>query len=257
MSRTGRHPHGPHPWLRLVAPALAVIIGLVALRLLMPRLLSQQQLSGWLARLGHLGPLVFVLILAARPLTLLPGQMLAAVGGMLFGALWGGVYSLIGSFLSNLLVFFLSRRLGGGRLVKRLAGSSYPGLVRAAKKHDFQLAVIVTFVPLFPTDVFVAAAAASRARLWPTTLGVVLGSVPGTFLTAQFGSALGQGKPLMTVLMGAGVMVSVVLGALVGRSMLQEIAAASPEGQPCGEPEEAARRPLAASRRVEVPPGPG
>ncbi|HVE83877.1 MAG TPA: hypothetical protein VND93_13555, partial [Myxococcales bacterium] len=79
--------------MKIAAPVLAAIAGLVALRLLARDVVSQRVLSDFLRRFGELAPLVFILFLGLRPLTLLPGQLLTAVGGLLFGALAGTVYA--------------------------------------------------------------------------------------------------------------------------------------------------------------------
>ena len=57
-------------WLRVLAPVLAAIAGLAALRLLGPDILSQHRLAGWIRPLGPFAPLCFILFLAVRPLTL-------------------------------------------------------------------------------------------------------------------------------------------------------------------------------------------
>ncbi|HSP82025.1 MAG TPA: VTT domain-containing protein [Myxococcaceae bacterium] len=139
----------------------------------------------------------------------------------------------MGSFLAAGLIFGLSRWLGR-RLMKRMAGGRYPAITRAAKRHGFKFAVLACINPLLPTDVMLAAAAAAGARFWPLALGVMLGTIPGTFLTAQFGSGLAQGKTLLTVISGMGLVVSLVLGAALGRRIFLEI---SEEGPPDKEPE--------------------
>lgn len=221
-------------WLKLLAPVLAAFLGLAALKLLSPHVINHTVLSQQLQRFGRWAPLVFIVVLTLRPLILAPGQLLTAVGGLLFGALWGSVYALIGSLTSSLVVFALADRLGQ-RLMKRAAGDHYAALVRSAKQHDFQFAVIATINPLIPTDVAIAVAAASKARAWPTILGVLIGTVPGTLLTAAFGSALGQGKTLLSLSTAAGMVLSLVLGVILGRRMIREIAGAPAElreGQP-------------------------
>src|SRR5258707_8368436 len=117
---------------KIAAPMLAAIAGLVALRLLAKGAVSQRTLSEFLSRFGDLAPLVFVLFLGARPVTLLPGQVLTAVGGLLFGARMGTIYALVGSFLSCALVFGLTRFAGGGRLMRRLVGLRYHAVVDVA-----------------------------------------------------------------------------------------------------------------------------
>lgn len=215
-------------WLRVLAPMLASVGGLVALRLLGPDFVDQQRLASWLEPLGKWAPIAYIGFLAIRPVTLLPGQLLTAVGGMMFGTLAATLYSLTGSVLSGLLLFAGARKLGTG-LMKRLAGSKYPALVRAAKKHDFLFAFTACINPLCPTDVMLAAAAASGARLVPTLAGVILGTIPGTFLTAQLGSGLAQGRTVMTTVSAVGLVVSLVLGVYIGRRFYKEINEGVPE----------------------------
>ncbi|XSF00312.1 VTT domain-containing protein [Pseudomyxococcus flavus] len=207
---------------------LASVGGLLALRLLGPDFIDQQRLANWLEPLGNWAPIAYIGFLAIRPLTLLPGQLLTAVGGMMFGTLAATLYSLTGSVLSGLLLFAGARKLGTG-LMKRLAGSKYPALVRAARRHDFLFAFTACINPLCPTDVMLAAAAASGARLGPTLAGVILGTIPGTFLTAQLGSGLAQGRTLMTGVSAVGLVVSLGLGVYIGRRFYKELNGEQPE----------------------------
>jgi uncharacterized membrane protein YdjX (TVP38/TMEM64 family) len=209
-------------WLRVLAPVLVSIGGLVMLRLLGRDFLDQARLRELLEPLGEAAPIAFVAILVVRPLLLLPGQLFTAVGGMVFGALPATLYSLLGSFLGTVLLFLLARKLGG-RPMRRLAGGHYQSLKKVARKHDFLFALISCINPLFPTDVMLAAAAASGARFWPSVAGMMVGTLPGTFLTAQFGSGLAQGKPLLTLVSAAGMVVSLVAGAYLGLRIYREL----------------------------------
>ncbi|QSQ28109.1 TVP38/TMEM64 family protein [Pyxidicoccus parkwayensis] len=207
---------------------LVSVGGLVMLRLLGPDFIDQKRITSVLEPFGDAAPLAYVGFLAIRPVTLLPGQLLTAVGGMMFGTLAATLYSLTGSFLSAMLLFGVARKLGT-RPMKRLAGGKYPALVRAARRHDFLFALLACINPLCPTDVMLAAAAASGARMWPLLAGVMLGTIPGTFLTAQFGSGLAQGRTVMTLVSAVGLVVSLVLGVFIGRRFYKEINGAPAE----------------------------
>ncbi|XXF81477.1 VTT domain-containing protein [Myxococcaceae bacterium GXIMD 01537] len=233
---------GASKWLRMLAPMLVSIGGLTMLRLLGPDFLDQQKLHELLVPLGDAAPAVFVLCLAVRPVLLLPGQLFTAVGGMLFGTLAATLYSLLGSFIAAALLFWVARRLGT-RPMKRLAGVRYDALSRVARRHDFKFSLLVCINPLFPTDVMIAAAAAAGARFWPTVLGVMLGSIPGTFLTAQFGSGLAQGRTVLTAVSAAGLVLSLGLGALLGRRIARELNAEAASDTPPPDPVKEARRP--------------
>ena len=68
-----------------------------------------------------------------------------------------------------------------------------------------------------------AAAAASGARFWPSVAGMLLGTLPGTFLMVQFGSGLAQGRTVMTVVSAVGLVLSFVLGGFLGRRVYKEL----------------------------------
>lgn len=242
-------------WLKALAPVLASIAGLLTLRLLGPDILDQDTLRHWLEPLGTWAPAAFVALLAIRPITLLPGQVFTAMGGILFGVIPGTLYSLAGSLGASALVFLLSRRFGT-RFMKRFVGRKYAALATTARRHDLKLAILVTMNPLFPTDVLIALAAASGARFWPTALGVLAGTLPGTVLTAAFGSALGSGRTLLTAITATGIVVTMVLGVLLGRKMVSDFdrAATSPP-QPGPEPSQHANPPLDRTRSRTAAPG--
>ncbi|WNG23416.1 TVP38/TMEM64 family protein [Cystobacter fuscus] len=230
--------------LKLVAP-LCISVGLlVALRVVGPQYLDQQHLSGLLRPLGHWAPLVFVFLLGARPVTLLPGQLFAAVGGILFGTLMGTVYALVGSLLATALIHLLSSRFGRGPM-KRLAGHRHDGIQRAARRHGFQVGFLACVNSVIPADVMLAAASAAGARFWPLALGAVVGSVPGTLLTTFFGSSLSQGKTWTTLASVAGLLVSLSLGIVLGRRLARELTTK-------GEAEPAAREEARAPSRRPV-----
>jgi|GEM_PF-953650 len=235
--------------LKLTGPLFLSVGLLVGLRLLGPQYLDQQTLSEWLRPLGALAPLAFVLLLAVRPVTLLPGQLFTAVGGILFGMALGTAYALVGTLLATSLIHILARRLGR-KPMRRLAGDKHPALERAARRHGFQLGFLACVNSVIPADVMLATASASGARYGPLALGALVGTVPGTLLTALFGSSLGQGKTWMTAVSATGMGVSLLLGLVLGRRLMRELLAEETPASPSGE------APVAAGRPGPARPGP-
>lgn len=228
-SSKAARPHGGlKTWLKVLLPVLASLLGLGALRFLGPDIINQQQVHAWLVPFGRWAPVAFIAFLAIRPVTLLPGQFFTAVGGLMFGAVWATVFSLVGHLFASGVIYLLAKKVGGPWL-RRAMGNRYPALQRAARHHDFKYSVLTCINPLLPTDVAQAAAAASGARFWPVALGTSVGSIPGTYLTAAFGSSLGQGRTVTPILMAVGLVVSLVLGAFLGRSVYREVRDAAPE----------------------------
>ena len=231
------------PW-RLVAPLFASILGLCTLKLLSPELVSRTQLLHWLRPLGAFTPWAYVALLTVRPLTLLPGQLLTAIGGLLFGGWKGTLLALGGSALASSITFALGRRWGR-HFMRRLAGPRAEALVEAARANDFLFALVFTLNPLVPTDPIIALAASAGARYGRTLAGTLLGILPGTLATAYFGSALAAGHPWVIGVSIAGWAVSVVGGIWVAVRVFSRTARAPAGAQTLeqGRPRTAGRAP--------------
>jgi uncharacterized membrane protein YdjX (TVP38/TMEM64 family) len=147
---------------------------------------------------------------------------------------WATIYSLMGSFLASLVIFFLARRVGS-RALRRLVGTDYGAVERVTRQSAFRFAFVSCLSPLLPTDVAQAAAFSAGAGFFRVALGVILGSLPGTFLTAAFGSALGQGKTILTTLTVIGIGLSLWLGVWIARRLSREVKAERRRQRPTGD----------------------
>lgn len=208
--------------LRVGIPLAAALGGLVALKLLLPGYVRKEQLVAFFEPMGVWAPLVFLLVLGVRPAALLPGQLLCAVGGMVFGTFWGAVYALVGSALSTSLLFLAASRLGS-RPMRRIWGRRYDAVHAVTRNHDFRFAAVCTLNPLLPTDPIIVLMGASGTRYWRTISGVLAGTLPGTILTAHFGAALTERDPWMMAAAGVELVASLALGMVLGRTVVGEL----------------------------------
>ena len=71
--------------------ALSILLGGVAAAIIWRDRISVDALTGWVAQLGWLAPLVFVLVYAVSAVFLMPGLLLTFAGGVLFGPVYGSV----------------------------------------------------------------------------------------------------------------------------------------------------------------------
>ncbi len=60
---------------------------------------------------GMLAPMAFILLHLIRPFLLLPVQVICIVGGILFGSLFGTLYSLIGLSLLSIVFYILYKKM--------------------------------------------------------------------------------------------------------------------------------------------------
>ena len=81
---------------------LAVLLTGIACAFLWRNQLTVSQIQAFVAGLGTWGPVVFLLLYAVGPTFLVPGLPLDLAAGILFGPVWGTVYSLVGATVGAL-----------------------------------------------------------------------------------------------------------------------------------------------------------
>jgi len=125
-----------------------------------------------------------------------PASPLMIAGGVVFGAVWGSIYNLVGTSLGGAATYFLGRLLGrdfiaqvGGRRLKRIE--------RLITRRGFWGMVGIRFLPFpFALVNYTAALAGIRPALFLTTtvIGLTPTNVLYTYFTAAFFAAAGTDR---------------------------------------------------------------
>jgi rhodanese-related sulfurtransferase len=76
-------------------------------------------LQTWVESAGSAAPLAFIALYAAATVLFLPGSVITLAGGVLFGPVWGTLWSLTGATLGAALAFLIARYLGGDWIARR------------------------------------------------------------------------------------------------------------------------------------------
>ncbi|MFC7173762.1 TVP38/TMEM64 family protein [Haloplanus litoreus] len=155
---------------------------------------------------GAWAPLALVLLQTLQVvLAPVPGQVLAAVAGYLFGPWWGTLYNMIGIGLGSALAFWLSRRFGRA-YVERMVYADVLERFDAFVERRGLLALFVLFlIPGLPDDALCFVGGLTPIPLRKLVLVAVVGRAPAFFVVNVFGSLLADGN-----LRGAGVLFVVV-----------------------------------------------
>jgi uncharacterized membrane protein YdjX (TVP38/TMEM64 family) len=158
VSKPDREKKG-RPWLRLlVVVALILLIGVIANQLGLFDLLRGGTLKDRVERLdqmfqslGGWAPGVFILFWIVACVLLIPGTPITIAGALVFGAVWGSVYTAIGANIGACAAFLV------GRYAARSMVEGWVEKNKALKKIDegvrhqgWRMLMITRFVPLFP-----------------------------------------------------------------------------------------------------------
>ncbi|WP_424356868.1 TVP38/TMEM64 family protein [Methanocella sp. MCL-LM] len=153
--------------------------------------LSPDGIKVFVLSFGALAILAFLAISLIRPFFFLPLTPFTIASGFLFGIGWGLTWAMIGSTLSALLVFGISRYLFQD-YVKRKILIKYPAIDSRIQENGWRYVLFLRLIPVIPYDVAGYLAGASRVRLRDYLIGTIGGELPGAIILVIFGSSLAE-----------------------------------------------------------------
>ncbi|MER6814066.1 TVP38/TMEM64 family protein [Spirillospora sp. NPDC000708] len=156
--------------------------------------------SAWVDSLGWWGPLVFAVCYALAVTALVPGSVLNASAGALFGVAVGVGSVLVGATAGAAISFALARALGRPA-VARYAGSGRLARLDAyLSRRAFESVLVLRMVGLFPFGVVNYGAGVAGVRFAPYIAGTFAGIIPGTLVYTGLGKALREpGSPMVWI----------------------------------------------------------
>jgi uncharacterized membrane protein YdjX (TVP38/TMEM64 family) len=150
---------------------------------------DQQQLQAFVDHLGWFGPLALILLNALQIIVApIPGYIIQAAAGFLYGPLWGGIWASLGLFLGSMTAMKLAR-LYGRPLVQRLVGAGRLAQWEQVTHSDSPL--LWTILLLGPTgDVPYHLAGLSRVSFLVIVLITFCIRMPSVFVAAAVGAGV-------------------------------------------------------------------
>lgn len=154
----------------------------------------------WTESLGVWGPLVFALCYALAVTALLPGSVLTASAGALFGVPLGTAAVLVGATAGAALSFGLARLLGRPAVARYTGSGRLAALDAHLSRRGFMAVLVLRLVPLFPFNAVNYGAGVAGVRFVPYMMATALGIVPGTLVFTGLGGALREpGSPVLWI----------------------------------------------------------
>lgn len=181
-----------------VVVAFALVV--VAVRRYLPFLTEGAAMREFVAGFGLLGPLVFVVLQAAQVVVApVPGQVTGFVGGYLFGAFWGTVYSLLGLTIGSAVAFWLSRRFGRPFVERVVRDDVIARFDEFVARGDVVALFVVFLVPGPPDDAVCFLAGLTDIDIRTLVVVALVGRAPAYILVNVSGAGLAERNVALTV----------------------------------------------------------
>lgn len=166
---------------------------------------DREQIRHLISSFGSSAPPVFMLIQVLQVLFApVPGEATGFIGGYLFGALPGFIYSSIGLTVGSWINFMIGRFLGERFVRKLIPAHKFQKIDGMIKRQGVVFLFILFLFPGFPKDYLCLALGLSTLPIKIFILLTGIGRMPGTFALSLQGAFLyEQNYALLGVTIGA------------------------------------------------------
>lgn len=182
----------------------------------------------WLAELGPLGYLFFILAYVLATLLFIPGWPLTVGAGFAFGLVAGAALVSFSSTLGAALAFLIARHLARKPVAEWTSRhDSFRAIDGAIGREGWKLILLLRLSPLIPFNLSNYFYGITAVRFWPCVLASWLGMLPGTILYVYLGTIGRVGLdsattdaergPLQWILLGVGLVTTLAVTIWVAR----------------------------------------
>jgi uncharacterized membrane protein YdjX (TVP38/TMEM64 family) len=190
-------------------------------------------LQRWIDGFGEWGASVFLVVYALAVVLLVPGSALAIAAGLAYGSR-GVPLALFAATLGASIAFLISRYLARERMRSLTSGNALlHALERAVSEGGFKAVSLIRFSPLIPFNLqnylFGITDIPFRLYLPATFIGILPGTVANVLIAASSVDNSGAGHGLQLGLAGFGLVVSVLVGWMIGRAVKKRMLLAQRE----------------------------
>jgi uncharacterized membrane protein YdjX (TVP38/TMEM64 family) len=180
----------------------AILLGLFYL-VAVARVVDVEDVRRTVAATGPAAPLTYVVVSAALGAIFVPGSILAAGSGLLFGPVLGLCVALGATVGTAIITSPIGRRAGRQSARALLGQERADSLDRLIRKRGLWAVVGQRFIPGVSDALACYAFGAFGVPLWQIAVGAFIGSVPRAFVYTALGASIGDlSSPLAYVAIG-------------------------------------------------------
>lgn len=136
---------------------------------------------------GAFSIVIYLLIFVIKPfLIIIPTNLIAIMGGTLFGPIKGFLLTMVGFFITGTIAFYISRLLGRD-FVEGLLGKKFIKLDKNMEEKGFKILFFLRLPPVIPFDPLSYACGLTKIKYRDFILASLFGVVPETICYSIMG----------------------------------------------------------------------
>jgi uncharacterized membrane protein YdjX (TVP38/TMEM64 family) len=182
-----------------------------------------EALRGYVRSWGALAPFVYTGAVTAEVLVApIPGLLLYAPGGAIFGAFVGGALALVGNTLGAAIAAFLARTLGASWLAVHVRSPRFAAMRERLANQGAWVIFLLRLNPLTSSDFVSYAAGIAGMSSRRVALGTFFGMLPLCFLQAYLAETVFEFLPFPVIVVGTFAAMGILVWALFFRDVARD-----------------------------------
>ena len=174
---------------------LLFIVALIAMVVLVRfsgvgQYLEPEKLRALFASFGIVAPLVYIAFYTVAPALMLPGLPISIAGAIVFGPVWGVIYTIVGATLGACVAFLIARYAARDWVERRLVGSRWSKLDSETAQNGWKAVAFTRLIPLFPFNLLNFAFGLTKISFFQYAISTFIFMLPGTIAFITFSSSL-------------------------------------------------------------------
>lgn len=160
----------------------------------------REYVRGW----GALAPVVYVAAVTVEVLVApIPGLLLYAPAGAIFGGFVGGTLSLVGNVIGAAIACFLARTFGEPWLARHVHSARFAMMHERLSRQGAWVVFVLRVNPLTSSDLVSYAAGLAGVGPGRVAIGTLFGMAPLCYLQAYLAQTIFEVLPLPVLILGA------------------------------------------------------
>lgn len=185
---------------------------------------DRDKVKDFIISFGAMAPLIFIIIQVLQVIFApLPGEATGFIGGYLFGAAQGFLYSSAGLAAGSCINFLIGRLLGIHCIRRLIPPKKIKKLGVLTTNNGLFLIFLLFIFPGFPKDYFCIFLGISEIPFKIFIIMASIGRMPGTLLLSLQGASLFEKNYLIFSLVAALCLISILFAFLYRKKMYQWI----------------------------------
>jgi uncharacterized membrane protein YdjX (TVP38/TMEM64 family) len=170
-----------------------------------------QQVRDLVAGWGRLAPVLYTLAVVVEVIVApIPGTLLYAPAGAIFGGFVGGTLSLIGNVIGAAIACAIGSLIGD-RVIRKADATQFGRYRELLRERGLWVVLLLRINPLTSSDLVSYAAGVAGVPVWKVATGTLLGMAPLCYLQSYFAERLFELVPGRYLILGGSALVAVLV----------------------------------------------